>query len=126
MAYQSALRGGSATILASAARTATVTADTFNAPDADELLVIINVTAASATPSVVFTVKGVDPVSSATWDILASAAITGTGTTVLRISPNLTAAANTIAKDIVPGYFTVTATHADADSITYSVAAQAV
>lgn len=127
MATQSALRGSAATVLASAARTATPTADTFQIGGATSgLIVVIDVTAATASPSVVFTIKGVDPVSTKTWDILASAAITGTGTTVLRVSPHLTAAANTIAKDMVPGYFTVSAVHADADSITYSVAAQAV
>ena len=127
MAFASALRGGSATVLASAARTATVTADTFQTAGATSgLIVIINVTADPAAASVVFTIKGVDPVSNATWDVLASAAIAATGTVVLRVSPHLTAAANLIAKDVVPAFFTVTATHADADSITYSVAAQAV
>jgi len=82
---------------------------------------IINVTAATASPSVVFTVKGQDPAGIATWDILASAAITGTGTTVLRIHPSLTGSANTIAKDFLPKAVIVTATHADADSITYSI-----
>lgn len=82
---------------------------------------IINVTAVTATPSVVFTIKGVDPGSGSTWDILASAAITGTGMTVLRIHPSLTAAANTIAKDMLPQAVAVTATHGDGDSITYSV-----
>jgi hypothetical protein len=126
MAYSSALRGASTTVLASAARTASPTVDTFQANGADGLLVVINVTAVTSTPSVVFTIQGVDPVSGATWDILASAAITGTGTTVLRVSPHLTGAANTIAKDLVPAYFTVTPVHGDADSITYTVAAQAV
>ena len=40
---------------------------------------------------------------------------------MLRIHPSLTAAANTIAKDVLPQALKVTATHADADSITYSV-----
>ena len=82
---------------------------------------IINVSAVTASPSVVFTVKGQDPASGVTWDILASAAITGTGTTVLRIHPSLTGSANTIAKDFLPKAVVVTATHADADSITYSI-----
>ena len=107
------------TVFASAARTATSTASIATRSLGG--LFIINVTAASATPSVVFTIKGVCPISSATYDILASAAITGTGTTVLRVHPSLTAAANTIAKDILPSALLVTATHADADSITYSV-----
>lgn len=127
MAYADALRGGFATVLASAARTANPTVDTFRTSgDTDGLVVVINVTAASATPSIVATIKGVDPVSGATWDILASAAITGTGTTVLRVHPQLTAAANTIAKDVVPSYWTVAVVHADADSITYSIGAQGV
>lgn len=127
MATREALRGESSTLLASAARTATPTIDTLRvAGGAQGLIVVVDVTAAAGTPSVVFTIKGVDPVSTKTWDILASSAITGTGTTVLRVSPHLTASANAIAKDIVPAYLTVAAVHADGDSITYSLAAQVV
>ncbi len=84
---------------------------------------VINVTAASGSPSVVFTISGVEPASGtpAAWTILASAAITGTGITVLRIHPSLTASANAIAKDMLPSSISVTATHGTADSITYSV-----
>ena len=53
--------------------------------------------------------------------MLCGAAITSTGLTVLRVHPQLSAAANTIAKDMLPAAVSVTATHADADSITYSV-----
>jgi hypothetical protein len=81
----------------------------------------INVTAVTATPSVVFTIKGHDPISNTSYDILVSAAITGTGMTVLRVSEHLTAAANTIAKDMLPEAMSLLATHGDADSITYSV-----
>lgn len=106
-------------VFASAARTATVT----NTMVCGSLggLFFINVTAVSATPSVVFTVKGHDPISNTSYDILTSAAITGTGLTVLRIHPDFTAAANTVAKDILPAAVSVLATHADTDSITYSV-----
>lgn len=103
----------------SAARTTTSSA-TFNTNCIGGVFTI-NVTAASATPSVVFSIIGTDPASLAEWTILASAAITGTGTTVLRVHPSLTAAANTVAKDVLPQAIKVTATHADADSITYSV-----
>jgi hypothetical protein len=106
-------------VFASAARTATSSA-TFNTHCIGGVF-IINVTAVAATPSVVFTIVGTDPASLAEWTILASAAITGTGTTVLRVHPSLTAAANTVAKDVLPQAIKVTATHADADSITYSV-----
>lgn len=106
-------------VFASAARTATssVTMSTQCLGGA----FIINVTASAATPSVVFTIAGVDPGSDSAYTILASVAITGAGQTVLRIHPDLTAAANTIAKDFLPQNLKVTATHADADSITYSV-----
>lgn len=121
-------RGESVAVLASAARTATPTADTFHLTGGETsgLVLVVDVTAATDTPSVVFTIVGSDPVSTKTWTILASAAITGTGTTVLRVHPELTVSANLVAKDIVPAYWTVTAVRADADSITYSVAAQVV
>lgn len=106
-------------IFASAARTATSSATITCA--SCEGFFFINVTASAATPSVVFTIAGVTPNDSAEYTILASAAITGAGLTVLRVSPQLTAAANTIAKDMLPASIKVTATHADADSITYSM-----
>ena len=84
-------------------------------------LLFINATAAAATPSVVFTLQGVDPASDATYTILASAAITGVGQTILRVHPELTGATNTIAKDMLPHAMKLVATHGDADSITYSV-----
>ena len=106
-------------IFESAARTATETRTIACCQSSG--LFFINVTATSATPSVVFTIKGVDPLSSATYTILASAAITGTGLTVLRVCSDLTPAANTIAKDLLPQALEITATHADSDSITYSM-----
>jgi hypothetical protein len=115
-------------VLPSAARTATPTVDEFRVRggDSDGLLVVVNVTAVADTPSVVFTIRGVDMVSGSTWVVLTSAAIVGTGTTVLRVHPSLTAATNVTAKDVVPAFWTITAVHGDADSITYSVAAQLV
>jgi len=106
-------------VFASAARTATSSA-TINTHCLGGAFVI-NVTAVTATPSVTFSIVGSDPASLAEWTILTSAAITGTGTTVLRVHPSLTAAANTIAKDFLPQAVKVTATHLDTDSITFSV-----
>lgn len=115
--------GSSFTIYASAARTATPDTSEIELPvGAQALFVVIDVTAVTATPSVVFTVSGVDRVSGKLFTLLASAAITGTGTTVLRVSPHLTASANLIAKDHVPPVIRVAPVHGDADSITYSVA----
>jgi hypothetical protein len=109
----------SAIVMASAARTATssVTMTTGCLGG----VFIIDCTAITASPSVVFTIDGVDAASLKTYNILTSAAITGTGTTVLRIHPSLTTAANTVAKDVLPSALKITATHADADSITFSV-----
>lgn len=108
-------------IFESASRTTTSTV-TVPIGESCQGLFFIEVSAASLTPSVVFTIAGVAPTDKSTaYTILESAAITGVGLTVLRVSPHLTAAANTIAKDILPASIKVTATHADTDPITYEV-----
>ena len=110
-------------IYGSAARTASPTASTLLNKFNRGVQVIIDVTAVAATPSVVFAVEGKDGVSGEWYALLTSAAITSTGTTVLRVEPGATEAANTVAAAGVPRVWRVTATHADADSITYSVGA---
>ena len=112
------------TVLASAARTASVdSADLTNYNSLHGIVVTIDVTAASATPSLVFTIQGKSSLGSDYYTILASAAITGTGTTVLRVFPGATAAANLVANDVVPRVWRVSVAAGDADSITYSVSA---
>jgi hypothetical protein len=111
------------TLFASLARTATATGADQTNPAAKGLMVVIDVTAVTADPSVVFTIQGKDPLSGKYFTLLASAAITATGTTVLRIYPGLVVAANLVASDVLPGIWRIVATHADADSITYSVGA---
>jgi hypothetical protein len=110
-------------ILPSAARIASVNSNPFGSGGAAGLFVVIDVTAIVATPSIVFKLQGLDRVSAKWFDILTSAAITGVGTTVLRVHPELTAVANTVAKDMLPETLRVVATAADADSCTYSVGA---
>jgi hypothetical protein len=110
------------TLLASAARTATTNSgDQPNIRGHRGVEVVINVSAAADTPSVVFTIQGRDPVSGEYYTILASAAVTGTGVTILRAFPGATAANNTVANFLLPAVWRVLATHADTDSITYSV-----
>lgn len=111
------------TVFPSAARTASATSSVFPSGGARGLILIIDATALSATPSVTFTIQGVSPVGADTWTILASAAVTSAATSVLRVYPGLTAAANTVANDVLPGQWQVTATAADSDSLTYSVTA---
>lgn len=67
-----------------------------------------------------------DELSGAYYTILASAAIEATGTTVLRVFPGATNASNLVANDVLPSTWRVNFVHADTDSITYSAAAQLV
>lgn len=73
------------------------------------VVVVVNVTAVANTPSVVFTIQGKDRVSGQYYDILSSAAVTATGVTRLRVHPDLTAAANAAASDLVPDVWRVKA-----------------
>ena len=118
--------GSTTTVLASAERTATVNSADLGNVTGRGVHVAIVVTAATATPSVVFTIQGKDEVNDAYYDILSSAAITGTGTSYLSVYPGITAAANVSASDILPRTWRVRAVHADTDAITYSVAANLV
>jgi hypothetical protein len=114
------------TVLPSAARTASPDTMEFVASSVDfhGLHLVVDVTAVTATPSVTVTVQGVDRLSGKVYTVLASAAITATGTTVLKVGAGLTAAANLVANDVVPPVFRVTVAHGDADSITYTIAGQ--
>lgn len=84
-------------------------------------LFVIDVTSVTDTPSVTFTIQGVEPISGNTWDILASSAISTTGTTVLRVHPSLPDSSNATEQDILPQAININADHDDTDAITYSV-----
>ncbi len=109
-------------LLASTARTASPGAVDLDQKGKKGVVVVIDVTAIAATPSLTVTIRGKDT-SGKTWTILASAAITGTGTTTLKVYPGLTAAANAVANDVIPDNCEVDFSHGDADSITYSASA---
>lgn len=111
------------TVLVSAARTATVSSADLTNHNARGVHVIIDVTLDPALASVTFTVEGKDPVSGVYYTILTSAAIIATGTTALTVYPGVTETANVKESDVIPRTWRVTATHVDADSITYSVGA---
>lgn len=91
--------------------------------DIEFLHIIIDVTAVTATPALTVRIQGKDPASGKYYDILVSTAIATVSTTVLKVGPGLTAAANLVANDIVPSIWRVTVTHGDTDSATYSVGA---
>lgn len=65
--------------------------------------VVVNITAITGTtPSLTVTLQGKDTASGVYYNILASAALTATGTTVLTVFPGATAAANLAANAILP------------------------
>lgn len=102
--------------------------ETLNTPDqknkaSSGVRVRVHVTAITASPSVVVKIQGKNPDGTYT-DLLSSAAITGTGDTVLTVYPGIAASANVSANNLLPAKWRVVATHADADSITYSVGAE--
>lgn len=111
------------TLFASAARTTLqATADQTNY-GYQGIIVIIVATAKTATPSVTFTLEGKDPASGTYYTILASAAVTDAGTTILRAYPGAVASANAAVDDRLPLTWRVSVTVGDADSLTYSVGA---
>ncbi len=113
------------TVYESAARVATPTAVELDMSTAHSLILVVDCTLYPAAASVVFNVDGVDPTSGTAWTILDSTAVTATGTTILRIGPEMTASAGAKARDVVPPVVRVTPVHTGGDSITYSVTAHA-
>lgn len=111
------------TVYASAARTATPTAVTIPTGRYRYLHLTLDLTALAATPSIVVTIDGLDPVSGKYYNLLTSAAITTVSTNTYRIGPGLTNSNNLIANDVLPSTIRVTCTHGDADSATYIVGA---
>lgn len=111
------------TILTSAARTANTTSSDFTNYNGVGLHLIIDVTSITDTPSIVPTIQGKDPVSNNYYDVLVGAAITSTGTNVLKVAPGIVASPNAAARDFLPRTWHVSIAHDDTDSITYSVGA---
>ena len=111
------------TVLASAARTATNTSAAFDGGGNlfRGLASVINATAETDTASVVFTVQHSN--DGVTWATsLAGAAVEAIGTQLLLIHPDVVETANITESSTALAYkYRVLATHADADSITYSV-----
>lgn len=110
-------------VYASAARTSDPTVAVLeNTKGRYGMLVEIDVTAATSTPSTVFTIQGY--INGNPYTILASAAIVGVGKTYLRVYPGLTAAANAVANDVLPDKWSIKAVHGNSNSQTYKVTAK--
>lgn len=84
------------------------------------VVVVINTTVFTA-GTYTYTIQGKDPASGNYYTILASAAIAATGTVVLRVYPGLTAAANTVASDVLPKTWRILITGATSPNQTASV-----
>ena len=107
---------------ASAARTALEVGPTItNLYNGQNLVVVMDATVDAASAAVTVLIDGLDPASGKWYNILTSAALAAVATTVLRVSPHLTASANLIAKDIVPRTIRIRTTVADTDAMTYSI-----
>ena len=111
----------SVTLFSSAARTATVNGSDQTNRFAKGIVFTVDATAATATPSVVFTLQGKDALSGKYYTILASAAVTGVATTTYTVFPGAPVTTNVSANMQLPRVWRLIATHADTDSITYSV-----
>lgn len=109
------------TALASATRTATVSSSDITNLGGRGVHVILDVTVDPSTASVVLTIEGKDPASGKYYTLLTSAAVNSVSTNIYKVYPGLTAASNLTVSDILPKTFRVTVTHADAESLTYSV-----
>jgi hypothetical protein len=110
-------------VLASAARTASINSPDMRNARHQGVRVHINVTAADATPSVVFKIQGKDNLTGDYFDMLSSAAVTAIGDTYLHIYPGIAAAANSALSAVLPSWWRVVATAGDADALTYEVTA---
>lgn len=112
----------SGTVAASAAHTASADWQVTN-KGASHLIVVIDATAKTSTPSVVFTIRGFDPTSGATWDILSGAAVTDVGTQVLQVGNSVVSVTNEVQNAVLPEHIQIHAEAADSNSLTYSIAA---
>lgn len=109
------------TLFASAARTTAQTGDDQTNLGYRGLHVVIDIIAVAGTPALTFTLQGKDRVSGKYYTLLASAALGSVATTVLRLYPDLTAAANVTVNDVLPECWRLIVGVGTADSVTYSV-----
>ena len=115
-------QNNSATIYASAARTAAPTATTQLNEGGSGICVVLDATAAAATPSITLTISGVDELG-VVHTLLAGAAVTGISNNVYWVFPGAPVTTNVSANKFLPRQYKITVAHGDTDSITYSVTA---
>ena len=108
------------TLLASAARTASIQSADQTNYNGRGLFIHIKVTAVTATPSITVAIEGKNA-AGVYFNLLTSAAITGVGDYLLIVAPWAAETANVSTAKMVPRTWRVNVTAADADEITYGV-----
>lgn len=116
-------------VLASAARTATISTDVTNY-NGNTFAVVLNITAAPNTASeIVINIRAKDSISGNYVTLLSSVAIVGSAsqsppyTNRYRVGPNIAVVANVSAADALARTMNVQVVHSNADSWTYSISA---
>lgn len=108
-------------ILPSASRAATaVTTDQINVCGVSALIVVVDTTVIG-TATLTVSIDGKDKTSGKYYNLLTGTAISTNATVRYKISPYLASVANSIANDLVPVVFRITATQAGTGSATYSL-----
>lgn len=110
----------SGTLLASAARTASVQSSDQTNYNGRGLFIHIKVTAVTATPSIAVAIEGKNA-AGVYFNLLTSAAITTVSDNLLIVAPWAAETANVSTAKMVPRTWRVNVTAADADEITYGV-----
>ena len=113
------------TLLASAARTATLQSADQTNYNGRGLHVVLDVTTAG-TGSITLTIQGKDALSGKYYTLLAGVAVTTAVTNVYKVFPGAPATANVSANDLLPRTWRIDVTHNNANSITYSVGASVI
>lgn len=119
------------TIYPSAERTATPTPKVIGTTGASGLIVVVSITAVTATPEITLKIKGLVYPNGNTpgatplkYTILSSAALSSAGLVQDHgVHPALTVVANRMASALLPDFVEISLEHTDADPITYSVMA---
>lgn len=90
---------------------------------AGKYLTLVIVITAIGTGTLTVTVGGCDAASNTFYSILASAALAANATTILRVGPTYTAAANLVANDIIPLTWNVQVVVGGTSGVTASIGA---
>ncbi len=109
------------TLLASAARTATVSSSDITNQNCRGVRIFINVTVHAVSAAIVPTIEVKDPISGTYTAVATGASITTTGHTVITVFPGATVAANVTLSTHIGKVFRVTMTPGNSNSATYSV-----